>query len=391
MKNSDFSTVTAIILAAGSSSRLGGDTTKQRIKIFGESVLYRSVKVFSNCDFVDSIIIVSKADEIDWARAETASFNKVINVVAGGKTRAESARIGFSVVPKMTKFVAIHDCARCLVTEANIRDVADMAFIHGAATACCAVTDTLKSISGDGFITNTISRSGLFSAQTPQIFAYSLYAEALENCTSDECITDDNMLIESMGGRVYPVDIGRSNIKITTADDLAYAEYIIDRRRSMNEIRIGHGYDVHRLIEGRRLVLGGVDIPHEKGLLGHSDADVLVHAIMDAILGACCLGDIGRHFPDNDSSYNDISSLLLLEKVKELIADNGYSIVNIDATIILQKPKVSPYIDKMVENISLILGLDQGRINIKATTEEYLGFTGREEGVSAHAVALVKK
>ena len=159
----------------------------------------------------------------------------------------------------------------------------------------------------------------------------------------------------------------------------------------MNEIRIGHGYDVHRLVPDRKLILGGVDIPHEKGLLGHSDADVLVHAIMDAMLGACALGDIGRHFPDSDEKYRGISSLVLLEKVNDLILKNGYSLVNIDATIVIQQPKIAPHIDKMVNNISKILKIEQSRINIKATTEEKLGFTGSMDGVSAHAVVSVKK
>ena len=159
----------------------------------------------------------------------------------------------------------------------------------------------------------------------------------------------------------------------------------------MNEIRVGHGYDVHRLVEGRKLILGGVEIPFEKGLLGHSDADVLTHAIMDALLGACALGDIGRHFPDSAGEFKDISSLELLKRVKCLICDREYSIVNIDATLVMQRPKVSPYIDQMISNISEILDIEQGRINIKATTEEKLGFTGSGDGASAHAIATVKK
>ena len=159
----------------------------------------------------------------------------------------------------------------------------------------------------------------------------------------------------------------------------------------MNEIRVGHGYDVHRLVEGRKLILAGVEIPFEKGLLGHSDADVLTHAIMDALLGACALGDIGRHFPDSAGEFKDISSLELLKRVKCLIYDRGYSIVNIDATLVMQRPKVSPYIDQMISNMAEILDIEQGRINIKATTEEKLGFTGSGDGASAHAIATVKK
>ena len=157
----------------------------------------------------------------------------------------------------------------------------------------------------------------------------------------------------------------------------------------MCNFRVGHGYDVHRLVEGRRLILGGVDIPYERGLDGHSDADVLVHAIMDAILGALGLGDIGRHFPDTSADFAGISSLILLKEVKDLMAQKGATLVNIDSTLILQKPKIAPYIGEMIANIADVLSVDRGAINIKATTEEYLGFTGSGEGVAAHAVALV--
>ena len=158
----------------------------------------------------------------------------------------------------------------------------------------------------------------------------------------------------------------------------------------MSKMRIGHGYDVHRLVEGRRLVLGGVDIPHEKGCLGHSDADVLTHAIMDAILGALGLGDIGRHFPDNEQIYKNISSLVLLSKIDELLKSHGAEIVNIDATLVIQRPKIAPYIQGMRENISKILGISAELVNIKATTEERLGFTGCEDGAAAHAVCLLE-
>ena len=159
----------------------------------------------------------------------------------------------------------------------------------------------------------------------------------------------------------------------------------------MSEMRVGHGYDVHKLVEGRDLILGGVNIPHYKGVLGHSDADVLVHAIMDALLGACALGDIGRHFPDTDDSYKGISSIILLRKVASLIKDHGYSVVNIDSTLVLQRPKVAAYISQMEKNIAEVLGLEENRVNVKATTEEGLGFTGSEEGAAAYAVATVKK
>ncbi len=158
----------------------------------------------------------------------------------------------------------------------------------------------------------------------------------------------------------------------------------------MKEIRIGHGYDVHRLVPDRKLILGGVEIPHTVGLLGHSDADVLLHAIMDALLGAMALGDIGKHFPDTDEAYRGVSSMHLLTRVNKILSDRGARLVNLDATLILQKPKIAPYIDAMRENIAFALGVDKSRVSVKATTEEHLGFTGREEGVSAHAVVLLE-
>ncbi len=383
--------VTAIILAGGSGNRMGEKVTKQRLHLCGESLLYRSVKTFSDCDKIDSIVVVSRDDEVDWAREELASFNKIYAIVTGGKTRAESAKRGFESIHSDTDFIAIHDAARCLVTVENIGAVVEAAMIHGAATASSPVTDTLKLIGDNGMICDTVDREKLLCAQTPQAFKVPLYAEALSKTDLTESVTDDNIIIEKIGGKIYPVITGKENIKITAPEDMAYAEYILERRRGMNEIRIGHGYDVHRLVEGRKLVLGGVHIPFERGLLGHSDADVLTHAIMDALLGACALGDIGRHFPDNDVTYKDISSLELLKKVGALIKKAGFRVVNIDATLVIQRPKVAPFVETMVNNIANILDIESGRINIKATTEEHLGFTGREEGVCAHAVVSVQK
>lgn len=381
---------TAIILAAGNSSRMGENVRKQQLNLLGESVLYRSVKSFSLSEKIDSIVVVTRADEIDWVTAELASFSKVCAIITGGKTRAESAKIGFSAIPESTNIVAIHDGARCLVTPDKIDAVVDAATEHGAATAGTYVTDTVKQLK-DGKIVKTLSRDKLFFAHTPQVFSRELYERAISCADPNESMTDDNMFVEQLGSVIFPVDTGKENIKITTRDDISYAERILERRERMSEIRIGHGYDVHRLCEGRRLVLGGVEIPYTKGLLGHSDADVLVHAIMDAILGACGLGDIGRHFPDSDERYKGISSLILLRKVCNLIQNHGFEVVNIDATIVMQSPKIAGYIDTMISNIAEILGVEQGRVNVKATTEERLGFSGREEGVSAHAVASVKK
>ena len=381
----------AIILAAGSGSRMGGNTTKQRMLLCGESLLKRSVRAFEKSDLIDGIILVSREDEVAWAREETKEFSKLLMVVSGGNSRVESARIGFSQLPCDAELVAIHDAARCLIKSEDISLIAEKAIVYGAASAVASVVDTVKMVDDDGLIHDTIPRDRLFIAQTPQIFAKDIYEKALLQYKESEKITDDNMLLELMGNRIYPVNIGKYNIKLTTAEDFDYAEYLIERSCSMTEMRVGHGYDVHRLCEGRKLIIGGVEIPFEKGLFGHSDADVLLHAVMDAILGACGLGDIGRMFPDTDDSYKGISSLELLKRVITLVEKKGFRVANIDATVVAQRPRLAPYVDEMVHNLSKTLMIDSSRINIKATTEEKMGFTGSGEGISAHAVCTVKK
>ena len=233
----------------------------------------------------------------------------------------------------------------------------------------------------------------VYRAQTPQAFSKEIYRRALEKCGDLTKITDDNMLVEGVDVDIYTVDLGLSNMKITTKEDLMLAKSIlIDRgENGVDGFRIGHGYDVHKIVNGRKLIIGGVEIPYEKGLLGHSDADVLLHAIMDSLLGAAALGDIGRHFPDTTDEFKEISSMYLLTQVVEMIKKEGFRVVNIDATVVLQKPKIAQYVEKMISNIAFALSVPQNCVNIKATTEECLGFTGREEGASAHSVALLTR
>lgn len=383
---------TAIILAAGSGSRMNSSLTKQRMDICGESVLHRSVRAFSQSTLVNEIIVTCREDEVDFCKNELLfDFPKVKKIVIGGKCRAESAANAFAHCSPDCDFVAIHDAARCLVTVEMIDSVIAKAHETEAATAARRATDTVK-LSTDNVVESTLDRNLIFLASTPQIFSSSLYAKALANAEDLFAITDDNMLVEALGVKPAIVDVGSDNIKITTPDDIEYAEFLIKKRdKHMPEFRIGHGYDVHRFSEGRELILGGVKIPYERGLLGHSDADVLVHAVMDSLLGAAALGDIGRHFPDTDEKFRGISSLDLLKRVSVLLFENGYRINNIDVTLILQKPKIATYIEQMIDNISEVLDISRGRINIKATTEEKLGFTGSGEGAAAHAVSLLEK
>lgn len=392
---SDFYT-SAIILSAGTGSRMASDKTKQFIELFGKTVIERTVSAFDQSQYIDEIIIVLREEERDEFvdLFNSVKLTKNVKFVIGGASRAESAKNGFSAISSESEFVAIHDGARCLITSNMIDKVIEKAYQKGAATAVCALTDTVKKIDSSGKILSTLPRAEVFRAQTPQVFSRDIYSAAIsqKNVAFDE-ITDDNMLVEMTGVDIYAVDLGPTNIKITTKDDLAVAKQILNERgeTSVSNLRIGHGYDVHKLIDGLELIIGGVHIPYNKKLLGHSDADVLVHAIMDSLLGAAALGDIGKHFPDTDESYRNISSLCLLTKVAQMIREKGYKVSNLDATLIMQKPKISTYVDEMITNIADCLGVAKECVNVKATTEEHLGFTGREEGVSAHSVCMLEK
>ena len=383
--------VCAIILAAGLGTRVSSDKTKQQIEISGISVLRRSLLAFNACDEIDSIVLVTREEEINFAKESSLGIEKLYKITVGGSTRAHSASHGFEAIPKDTEFVAIHDAARCLINADMIAKVIKDAKKYGAASAVSRVYDTVKYIDQDGFISGTLDRNSVFMATTPQVFSCGIYKSALEfSDLDDPTLTDDNSLVERIGERICYTDLGRENIKITTRDDVDYAEYLIRRKENMPMIRVGHGYDVHKLVSGRKLILGGVEIEHKLGLDGHSDADVLVHAILDAILGALGRGDIGRHFPDNDDKYLGISSMALAEEVARIMNEDGYIISNLDATVVAQRPKLMPHIEKMRKNIAKVFSVDESFINVKATTEEKLGFTGREEGISSHAVVLLK-
>ena len=385
----------ALILAGGIGSRMQSDKTKQFIEIFGKTVLERTLLSFDKSELIDEIILVVRADELDDTQKalDSLSLGKSVRITVGGACRAESAKNGFLASDSTMDFVAIHDAARCLITPEMIDKVVEMAHKTEAATAVSSVYDTVKLIDESGKIVSTVPRSSVVRAQTPQVFSRALYERALRECEYLGDITDDNMLVERLGAQIYAVDIGPTNVKITTRDDLTLAKNILTERGEgvVNGYRIGHGYDVHKLVEGRKLIIGGVEIPYERGLLGHSDADVLLHAIMDSLLGAAALGDIGRHFPDSSDEFRGISSMHLLTRVAELIRKNGFNVVNVDATLVMQRPKVAPYVPKMISNIAFALGIPEDAVNVKATTEEHLGFTGREEGASAHSVAMLVK
>lgn len=370
--------VTAIVVAAGASRRMGFDKLSYRL-LDGQTVLEKSCAVLAAHPAVTQLVLVAGANRAA-CEAIAAACTKSCVVVNGGQTRADSVRNGLAAASG--KLVAIHDAARPFVTEQVITEALRAAARTGAAAPAVPVKDTIKVVRPDGTVDHTPDRAVLYAVQTPQCFSRALYEQALEQLSADAAsqVTDDCSLFELAGLPVTLTAGGYENYKITTKEDL-------QKEKTM---RIGHGYDVHRLVEGRKLILGGVEIPYEKGLLGHSDADVLLHAVMDAVLGAAALGDIGKHFPDNDPAYKGADSLALTRAVAQLVQERGYAVGNIDATILCQAPKLAPHIPAMREHIAAAFGIPVDAVSVKATTEEHLGFTGEGKGIAAHAVVLLE-
>ncbi|MDB5085138.1 MAG: ispD, partial [Bacilli bacterium] len=324
----------------------------------------------------------------------------------GGRERQNSVRLGLAWIAGMHpgSLVLIHDAARPFITSDKISRVIQGAIRSGAATCAVPVKDTIKRVlpkedHGSSpsrlFVQETVPRAGLYHTQTPQAFRFSLVWRAHQDAlASGYEATDDAGLMEWKGLPVEIVPGDYQNFKITTPDDLWMAESALGQKRQAggeHMFRIGQGFDVHQLTEGRPLVLGGVVIPYDKGLIGHSDADVLLHAVKDALLGAIAAGDIGRHFPDTDEAYRGADSVKLLQEVWRMVTTQGYRLGNLDCTVMAQRPKLAPYIEEMRGVLAKELSAEPLQINIKATTTEQLGFIGRGEGIAAQAIVLLEK
>ncbi len=382
--------VSVIIVAAGKSRRMGG-INKQFLTLCGVPVLEHSIRTFSQRADVSEIVTVTSAESLEEVKVIADKYKtiKPITVVQGGATRQESVECGVRALHQNSELVAIHDGARPLIDSDSISRVFDMASQTGCATVGVPVKDTIKKVA-DGVIVSTPQRSELYITQTPQVFNLSLYKEAMEKAKREgKDYTDDCQLVENCGRKVSMVVGDYRNIKITTPEDVEVARAFTKQKET--DMRIGHGYDVHKFAPNRKLILGGVEVKSELGLLGHSDADVLAHAVMDAILGATGQGDIGKHFPDTDERFKGADSMKLMAHVIDIIDGLGYAVHNIDATVVAQVPKLAPYIDQMVQNIADVCKVDKNFVNVKATTEEGLGFTGRKEGISAHCVCIIKQ
>ena len=378
----------AVVVAAGRGVRMGAAVNKVLLPLCGEPVIRHAVRAFCEADEIDGVVVVASADETEQMRAALCGLEKVCAIVPGGSTRQESVKNGLDALPKEARIALVHDGARPLISRELIARCIRQTEDCGSAVVCTPVTDTVK-VEKDGCVVRTLDRSQLRAVQTPQCFFAGELKAAYEAAARDGVsVTDDASVMEHAGHSVHLLESSEVNFKLTTPEDLRRAEDIIGERKFMQRLpRTGFGYDVHKLVSGRRLILCGKEIPWEKGLDGHSDADVAAHALMDALLGAACLGDIGRLYPDNDPAFEGADSMKLLADVLRRVKDAGYAVVHADVTIVAQKPKLMPYMDEMRRNLENAMAGAQ--VNVKATTTERLGFEGRGEGISAQAVATI--
>lgn len=385
----------AIIPAAGHGARF---STNGGNKLFatlqGKPVLRRTVEAFAAHSEIEAIVVVAGKQTLEACREALAGIEKVCAIIVGGDSRQESVAIGlFALGGEPGDIILVHDGARPLLTGDIIDRCLQGVREHGNAVAALPVTDTLKAADSAQIVVNTVEREGLWAIQTPQAFRVETLHQAHVAARDAGFIgTDDASLIESFGQEpVHLVNGSIENLKITRAEDLKLAEAILANREKivLPETRFGYGYDIHRLATGRRLVLGGVEIDSPQGLDGHSDADVLLHAVCDSLLGAAALSDIGVLFPNTDSAYAGIASTKLLASVVEKIHSLNYRVINIDVTVIAEQPKISPYVAEIRKTIAAILGVDITRVGIKATTNEGLGALGQGLGIAAHAVAAL--
>jgi 2-C-methyl-D-erythritol 4-phosphate cytidylyltransferase / 2-C-methyl-D-erythritol 2,4-cyclodiphosphate synthase len=389
----------ALIVAAGQGRRTGAATPKQYTMIGGETVLARTLSLFLGHPAVHvGIVAIAEADRALYDQAVAAASiagrrePKLQPAVVGGITRQRSVLNGLRALrPLAPKRVLIHDAARPFATTDIISRVLDALERAPAAIAALPVADTLKRAGPDGRITATVEREGLWRAQTPQGFRYAdiLAAHEAAAAAGRENLTDDAAVAEWAGLAVELVQGSEANVKLTTAEDMARAAALTQAASAMADVRTGQGFDVHRFAAGDHVWLCGLSIPHTAALEGHSDADVGLHALTDALLGAIGDGDIGQHFPPSDPKWRGAPSHLFLADAARRVAERGGRISNVDVTLLCEAPKIAPHREAMRARIAKILGIDVGRVGVKATTTEGLGFTGRREGIAAMATATV--
>ncbi len=382
--------VTAIIAAGGAGRRLGAAVPKQMLEIGGRTILERSVTAFTSHPRVTEVIVALPA-ELAAAPPAWLRQHDSVRVVEGGARRQDSVAAAFDRVAATSEIILVHDAARPFVSHELIGRCIDAADAFGGAIAALPVSDTVKHVVNDGggpVIDTTLPREPIYLAQTPQAFRREVLSAAVALGRSGVEGTDEAALAEGAGHAVRVVAGEPGNVKITTPSDLEEARKRNSPPRSASG-RVGIGYDLHRLVDGRPLVLGGVTIPFEKGAVGHSDADVACHAATDAILGAACLGDIGLHFPDTDPRWKGASSVELLRQAAAMVRGAGHEIRHVDVVVILERPKIAPHKDAIRRGLADAMGLAIENVSIKGKTNEGVDAVGRGEAIAAHAVALV--
>lgn len=375
-------TTAAIIVAAGRGTRVGAEIPKQWQHLGDRTVAAHAMKAFADHPLIDKLILVLHTDDV---KTNLWPSDPAADIVTGGETRRASVLAGLEAAEGHADIVLIHDAARPLVSPKIIDDVLAALETHDGAAPAVPVTDTLWH-GADGHVTGMQDRDGLYRAQTPQGFHLAPLLAAHRANTADA--TDDVAVARAAGLDVAIVAGNEENIKITMPVDLARAEKLMGCQM---DVRCGNGYDVHRFGPGDHVWLCGVKVPHDRALQGHSDADVGMHAVTDAIYGALGMGDIGQHFPPSDPQWKGAASHIFLEHAVSLAAENGYRISNADCTLVCEYPEIGPHQPAMKSALARIMGLEATRISVKATTSERLGFTGRGEGIAALAtVTLVK-
>jgi len=380
----------AVVPAAGTGSRLGADRPKQYLDLDGATLLERTVAALLACPWLLRVVVVTAPGDTLAPTLPGLRDPRVALAAVGGATRRESVLGGLRVLAAdhgalAADWVWVHDAARPGVDAASLERL--RAALHGervGALLAMPMADTVKR-GGSGRAVATVSRDGLWLAQTPQVFPHAMLGAALERHRD---VTDEASAIEATGRAAALVPGSRRNFKVTTMDDLQAMRDAVAKPTDP-PWRIGQGWDVHALVPGRALVIGGVCVPSERGLLGHSDADVLLHAIVDAMFGAAALGDIGRHFPDTDPRFAGADSRVLLRETAARVRAAGWAPGNVDCTVVAQSPRLAPHIPAMVATIAADLGIPASRVNVKAKTSERLGFAGRGEGIEAHASVLL--
>jgi 2-C-methyl-D-erythritol 2,4-cyclodiphosphate synthase/2-C-methyl-D-erythritol 4-phosphate cytidylyltransferase len=389
-------TAAALIVAAGRGTRFGAEVPKVFVELAGEPLYAWALRTYDACPEIGELVLAVPPEYLATAEAQCRELglSRPWRVIAGGAARPDTVWAGLLALhASPPDLIAVQDGARPLTRPETIRRSLEIATAHGACVTAAPVTDTIKEAGPDHRVVATPDRIRLWAAQTPQTFRYDLLMYCYRQARGAGWeTTDDATVVERCGYPVYVNPAPATNLKVTTPHDLRHAALLLDARTPALEaanVRIGHGYDVHRLVPGRRLVIGGVTLPHETGLEGHSDADVLLHALCDALLGAAARGDIGALFPDTDAAFKGADSLDLCRRVAAVVREAGFQIANVDTTVIAQRPRLAPHVPAMRANIAAALGVALDRVSVKATTTEHLGFEGREEGIAASAVALL--